>query len=1232
MSKIKEIESAILQLDGGRFQTLVDQYLYRKFKFSNIQHLGSHTGTDKTTQGTPDSYSRTQDGKYIAIMYGAYPNKNDAFKKVKSDIESCLNTVNNSDLYKLVCCHTSSNFSIEQDKELHSLFGNTTIIGINTIANDLYYKYPALARDILSVDIDTNQILMPIDFIKENNNSIYRTPLDVKLLGREEDVSELYNLLKNNEIIVVSGPSGVGKTKLSFDVCKSFSENENYKFYIVKNRNLPIYNDVKTYFEHNNNYLIMVDDANQLTDLQFILELINNFSDTFNIKILLTVRDYAKKETLLKIKDYAIPQEYSIKPLEDSIVKDILISNLNIINTDYLNQIIDISKGNIRIAYMAGMSSKEEGNFSNIQNAEDIFETFFKYIFKALTNKDEIKILAIIAFVESFEINNKESLVYEVAKLNNISDDEVKDACNKFHELEIVDIYENLAAKFSEQNLGDFIIFYVFIKNHILPLDTLIKTTFPKIKEKVIYHLNTCIKLFYSKITYDYISETIKSIWIDIKTNIPLAYEYAKSFHNLIDNEVLLFLKQEIKEVEENHIDLLNINFDKNNNISRHEILDILSGYKMSDNYDSALQLIIEFFQKDNSLYSEIFEVLTDNFAIDTDSYKYNYKRELEIMNYLYKRYTITPNDEIALLCISYASDCLKYIHETTESCYKTHKLNFIRYTIANCDGIKELHQSAITILAYFFDTDEYKKFSLKCLHEYNPCGIKSQLVDDNLLTIVEYDSNILEKSFSKILDMSNILDCNLLHHFENHFEKNNISYSTFFNNWKSNEYYKLILDLQKINFSENTEKDEEIEQEYTDAIKKRISKMPLSKIEKMLSYSKDLKISNEYIFCRRLSKIISKCEINKFLDYLDLLIKYMPNNYFTKDVIKRLISDYGFKKSFEWISKYNIAEIKNWFNEFINQIPNENISTEYCNYILESIKINPNLYNLEFDTVCRINNIEPTFFADYVNVLRDIFNNCAKENSNIVASFLEQGLMSYRNEKNKFINLFLPKQLKKLYIISLRSKSYFDYDNFLLEELVKNDITIINELVDLYFANTNDHETLNRLKFFWKTDCYLSLIEYTISYLFDKSSYSFVIVNCIETVFKTNDTDPERILEVLEMLIKKYINEVNKLKCILQSFESLSKEVRLKIIKYTCSLNNSIELFKNCPIAPYPNWGWSGSEVPILENRIKECEELINILKGADFIEHRAYCEEYINSLRTNIKKVIAREFLYDF
>ena len=79
-----------MQLEGGAFQKLFDAYLYKKYKFNNIQTLGVQTGTNKPTKGTPDSYVLADDGKYILINYGTVSSQ--SAEKIRADILSCFDT------------------------------------------------------------------------------------------------------------------------------------------------------------------------------------------------------------------------------------------------------------------------------------------------------------------------------------------------------------------------------------------------------------------------------------------------------------------------------------------------------------------------------------------------------------------------------------------------------------------------------------------------------------------------------------------------------------------------------------------------------------------------------------------------------------------------------------------------------------------------------------------------------------------------------------------------------------------------------------------------------------------------------------------------------------------------------------------------------------------------------------------------------------------------------------
>ena len=64
MSKVTQIQRTLRQLDGGTFQKLADAYSYRK-GYRDINPIGSVIGADKTRKGTPDTFVKQPNGKYI---------------------------------------------------------------------------------------------------------------------------------------------------------------------------------------------------------------------------------------------------------------------------------------------------------------------------------------------------------------------------------------------------------------------------------------------------------------------------------------------------------------------------------------------------------------------------------------------------------------------------------------------------------------------------------------------------------------------------------------------------------------------------------------------------------------------------------------------------------------------------------------------------------------------------------------------------------------------------------------------------------------------------------------------------------------------------------------------------------------------------------------------------------------------------------------------------------------
>lgn len=121
--------------------------------------------------------------------------------------------------------------------------------------------------------------------------------------------------------------------------------------------------------------------------------------EQYDIKILATVRNYAKQRVIDTISKKSEFNVIDICSLKDNEIKEIIAKNLSILNSSYLNRITEISKGNIRLAFMAGKRSLTEG-LCEIQNAEDIFKRYYDPIITEINLcKSSIIILSLLLYL-----------------------------------------------------------------------------------------------------------------------------------------------------------------------------------------------------------------------------------------------------------------------------------------------------------------------------------------------------------------------------------------------------------------------------------------------------------------------------------------------------------------------------------------------------------------------------------------------------------------------------------------------------------------------------------------------------------------------------------------------------------------------------------------------------------------------------------------------------------------
>ena len=682
MSNINLIQSKILELEGGAFQKLFDEYLYKKYRFKNIQTLGVQTGTNKTTKGIPDSYVLDDDGKYILINYGSVSAQ--PARKIRDDILSSFDdakqAIGTEKIARIICGHCSTNIHIEQFDDIINCVEGVTIelIGIDTLSHDLALVYPHIAKEHLGIQIDTNQFFDIEDFVKAYDANGITAPITFDFLHREDDISAVYNSIKAIPVTVLTGPSGIGKTRLALEVCRKL-RTEGIKVYCVHSNGMLLYEDIKYYLDEPGKYLVFLDDANMVASLENVLGTLLSLQQGYDIRILITVRDYAKARVINSVRELCTTKTIALKRFKDEEIKDILSRNLGIVNPEFLKRITEISNGNIRLAVLAGLRAVDDG-FMAIRNAEDIFKNYYgKIVEDAKLSKDELLLLFFIAL--SGPVKAGENKLYSVLFDEYGKEINENEIIEKLYSFELIDWYRNEIAKISDQSMGNYVLFYVLYEKKWIIIRDLITMAFPQYKHKVIYAISTILEIFHSEELWQYVKAEIKAAWE--KAPVEHEAEYLEAFYQIDPIKALTIIKKKLEREAKVTFNLQSLDIEKKKNYHRVETkeIEILGGYKYTDYYEDAIDLMLLYFEKRPDLVMDFYFSITEG-LFDKHSGDTNYNQESFLMNKLWDATEEGANFNLTILYLHIAEYALKTEFTYTEATKNSRAVNFVRMTI----------------------------------------------------------------------------------------------------------------------------------------------------------------------------------------------------------------------------------------------------------------------------------------------------------------------------------------------------------------------------------------------------------------------------------------------------------------------------------------------------------------------------------------------------------------------
>lgn len=1249
MSKLIDIKHRIMELDGGTFQNLCDAYL-RCEGYGSGYSLGMQTGTNKTAPGSPDTYFLTAENKYVLVMYSTQ--QKDFLKKAKEDIEKCFDSaktgLSEDDVAEIVLCHTYGRLRSGDDKQLRDLCAGRnaklTLIGLDKLAEGLFFEYPRLANDFLGISVDTGQVMSISEFIQTHDNNKMSAPLDTKFLFRQKEIDVAKKKLSQSNVLLISGSAGTGKTRLALELCKSISQEQGYHIICIRSNNLQLYEDFLASLESAKNNLVFVDDANELSELSLVLSYLSESCPGRKCiqKIILTVRDYARRQVLEKVADFEKPEILKVGIMKDEEISQLMEKYFEIRNPMYLERITSIAEGNARLAMLAGKTAAKEDPLLAINDATELYDAYYgKQIDAIVRTETGIISAGIMAFFEGIYLENLDYLdpLFSAVKLTK---DQFISDLKMLHEMELVDIRQSKAARMSDQSFSNYLIKHVFVDRRILPLSQMIEVSFFISRARTISACNVLMNVFAEDTIQHYIKEQLSIAWNHIKGDPEKFPPFFKAFHMIRPTETLLYIKKAIDMESFHPFDVQSLDFKKleANTEINDNIVSILCSFKRHKMLSSALDLLILYYQKRPDLFAQVYSAFTSRFGVDKDSYLFRFSMQQLVTDKLCHYVEENPTLQNLLLFLCVAENYLMLTFNRVESgrrhtiCWYTFPLSYDEQLMAYR---ARLLQELIKIYAngQCHEEIEYLLLNYCRGNQYN------------------LDYSILEREISQILAFFPMLSPDNLHHcvIAAHIkdvlkligcDAGNVLLP-FLNAQKYLIFSTLNGKRHKQVYKEYQEKEAwEREQIYS-----LVKEYHISEYENMFH------ICNECLCTvdKDASLLISGVEhaleaipADSTL-YIDVIEKYIqadtPYCWHPHKILERLFTLIPPEKVKDLIISVNFKQQNIWMWEFYTCLPESHITPSWAEDLLHFLD-RPSL------TLKSV----PSRPLRAISKYDAVYKNIILEASRIISEHYDKSpyifylyfeCLSYlrASDAAEMVNLYKSdlNLLEDIYFKLITYENRVDEGGKLLAEIVSADGSFLFDYLDFVLNQTTRFHymydaRLTRLAFVWQKDDYLAHMDVISDYLLERSANrvqpSISVFRYLFACEEGENDVTKRYVLWIRHTIQKFFEDEQRMYILFSALEDQNENLRREALKEFLHQNLDYQLFKRLPLDSSLVSG-AGSLIPDIQRKIDYLRSLLPLLSGIEFLQHTQKIERDIQRWEADIQHEEIEELLRD-
>jgi hypothetical protein len=1278
MSKLAEIERALLAIDPADFQRLCDAYL-RARGYQHINPIGLVVGASKVKRGTPDTLITLPNGNYVFAEYTTQ--QSGVAEKLLGDMRKCFDDAKTGipveRIQEFLACHTS----VLTPKEEHELVDEgrrrgclVTLFGLGPLSHDLFNRFPGLARDFLSVELDTGQIITLNEFVSAYGKSAVATPLDTVIRFRDEDIERGLAGLHAGDVLIVAGPPGVGKSRLALEVCRRFVNLQpEFTVRSVLYHGLDLFADVRTYFAAPGAHLIFVDDANRVSGFEHILRLLHEQRDDRRIKIVATVRDYALPTIRERVAPYGPPTVVTLAPLSEEQIREILSKDFGIGNYRYQERIGEISRGNPRLAVMAARVAVREQRFESIANVSVLYDEYFGSIRKDLVELQDAELLRAAGILASFRNvdrkNNQQMKL--IADAFQISGDRLWNAVTRLHDLELVDLYEDEVARIADQVLATYLFHLSFFRERVLnPAGFLHSALFPSHRSRLFDALNPALTAFDAEDITNTLRPLIKQRWEELNRagDDETLFELVNAFGAIDETATLTFLRDRVAALEEIPVDLATITF-KPATSSDHELLGIVGSLRNNDLtiVRIALTLALDIVAKDPNAVPAALDLLMQRFGISHLSYLRDYEVERAAVEGVWERAKLTTGvlkEVFTRLFLIVAQPMVKTHFQSHES-RGARTITIYRFDVPATPPLKELRRIVWEHVGELLHDPAQRALAVSFVRAHASIGHEVRSSE-----LIGSDSAVVLPLLAQTLDPLNFAHCVAVQGYLQLLKRHDVQLDVDLESQRvalqsrfTSSTYQLaalilddfygLLERQAIGWLE-------YEAQKSERLASFVSSYDVADFDRLISeltvVRRDVQGEqsasgttgpnrDDWQLREGAASIFQSVAARDPVLFCELIDRYLeqgdPLELEPHRIVPLVFASTDVDRTHAILTQHKFARRGLWLTGFFVWLPEEAVTREHFESLCAHFD-HAGPYDLfrDVDFVVKYERVDSNAVLTVTEILVRRAQSDTLFGSVVADTFDKRGAIGGRLQEIFGNSASAIALLKRAYMAADLGGQHFDYDASAFSVLLDLDPEFGREWIDWKYEQStakgwlsrhDDHRDYSSL---WLREDFVRVMRSILEAVRRRDgshhslwSYANVFMRAGEANSKSA-TIRERQDEFLREWVVERTQDAQEMAFVFSLVAEREPARRRSLLAAFLARNQQYEDFRRLSLEA-SSWGWSGSAVPMLAERVEFFQSLLPLFDKIELLDHRRQVEDVIRRLRSEIEVEKKRDFL---